>query len=391
MAIYESSTVSRADLERIAKNNVCLVCGCPLWLYNDVSKEPHRIYLSCSTQSHQGIKRDYRPAREKGILELKGELEKTMTTEAADKLTKYTGARELAKHEAKEIIESLFPQAPAIEQERAILTCVSYRLNPLAKHVFLIPFKRKFKDGTTSTTWALVMGIKAKRLLANRPLPGSNEPRPFSYIDDTPRVMTEEEQRKIFGQLQSDRLNVITKLQDPKTGAVAVGYGFWMNNDTVYGTDKGNTAFNMAAIRSEAQAIDRLRPGEMPETLGVVDERVIADEPVSKTKVIDVTAKAMPQPAEVVVQPEEEWDAIPGEPDEKPPTDVILANGLNLTWFKESLISLQAKKLPNWSNTAVAAYLAAVFQVEGKTLTEMLEKLTKDQVIKFVGEVSKAL
>ena len=276
MAIYESETVSRTDLEAVAKRNRCAVCGGRLWLYLNYQKkldgEPYWRYLSCDQEGHEGIARGY---REPSAI-LKKEYEDMVTKTGTNKLALYVGKRELQKNEAKEIIESLFPDAPKIEQERAILTCVSYRLNPLNKHVFLIPFNRKNKEGqVVRTDWALVMGIKAKRLLANRPVPGSAKPRPFSYIDNTPRVMTPEEQMTIFGEVLQDRVSVITKLQDPETHAVVVGYGSWRKSDAVYGTEKGNTAFNMAAIRSESQALDRLRPGEMPEGVETADESVI--------------------------------------------------------------------------------------------------------------------
>lgn len=179
---------------------------------------------------------------------------------------KYVGQATLQKVELREIIVSLFPEAPELEMARAIMLCASYGLNPLNKHVFLIPFNK----GKPNEAWATVMGIKAKRLLASRR-------GPFSYMDGTPRVMTEQERMSTFGQLDTDRLWVITKLRDPKTGAEAVGYGFWLFEDELRGANKGNSEFNMASIRSESQALDRLRPGEMPQGIEAVDETIDAE------------------------------------------------------------------------------------------------------------------
>jgi hypothetical protein len=86
---------------------------------------------------------------------------------------------------------------------------------------------------------------------------------------------------------------------------------------------------------------------------------------------------------------EDDWDKIPKT--DTPPTDTVLPNGLNLTWVKESLATLQAKKLPAWSNVAVATHLKSMYQVEGDKLSTMLGKLTEEPVGKFVAEVSKAL
>jgi hypothetical protein len=85
---------------------------------------------------------------------------------------------------------------------------------------------------------------------------------------------------------------------------------------------------------------------------------------------------------------DDDWDKIVQA--DVPPADTILPNGLNLTWVKESLATLQSKKLLSWSNVAVATHLRSMYQVEGEKLTVMLGKLTKEQVGKFVAEVSKA-
>ena len=185
----------------------------------------------------------------------------------ADALAKYVGQTSLQKVELQDIIETLWPEAPQVEKAKAIMLCATYGLNPLNKHIFLIPFNK----GEPDETWALVMSIHCKRLLASRR-------GPFSYVDNTPRIMTDDEQLKVFGEVLNDRLYVITKLRDPKTGAESVGYGFWLNKDKPKGENKGNTRFNMAAVRSESQAIDRLRPGEMPLGIEGVEESAIEAE-----------------------------------------------------------------------------------------------------------------
>lgn len=183
-------------------------------------------------------------------------------------LAKYEGVTSLTKPEAKEILMAVFPDAPDPEITRAMILCAGYGLNPLMKHVFLIPFNK----GKENETWATVLGIKAKRLLASRKAS-------YSYVDNTPRVMTAEEQKQIFGEVYTDKIMVITKVRDPATGGEAPGYGAWPKNQAPYGMDKGNSQFNMAAIRSESQALDRLRPGEMPVGVEVMPEEV-ADEAI---------------------------------------------------------------------------------------------------------------
>ena len=194
-------------------------------------------------------------------------MEQELGPEKTKALDKYMGVVSLTKPQAKEILVAVFPEAPDSEIARAVMLCASYGLNPLMKHIFLIPFKRKEKGVVVGEDWVTVMGIKAKRLLSSRR--GS-----YSYVEGTPRVMTEQEQRATFGETDTSKLWVVTKVKDPATGAEAVGYGFWPQDSQPYGTEKGNTKFNMAAIRSESQALDRLRPGEMPEGIEVMPEEI---------------------------------------------------------------------------------------------------------------------
>lgn len=187
-------------------------------------------------------------------------------------LEKYHGVTSLTRPQALEILQKVYPGAPEGEMTRAVLLCTSYSLNPLMGHVFLIPFKTK----GGGETWATVLGIKAKRLLASRR-------HPISYVDDTPRLMTEEEQKRVFGRVDKRLITAITVLQEPSTGATARGYGTWEADKEPYGTDKGNSAENMAFIRSESRALDRLCPGEMPVGVEVIDEQFAGD----KTSVIE--------------------------------------------------------------------------------------------------------
>ena len=211
------------------------------------------------------------------------------------------GVVSLTKPQAKEILLAVFPEAPESEITRAMILCANYGLNPLMKHVFLIPFNRKKNGVIVGTDWVTVLGIKAKRLLASRR-------GPYSYIEDTPRVMTDAEQKKTFGQVEPEKLWVITKGKDPTTGAEAVGHGFWPKNKEPYGTDKGNTAFNMAAIRSESQMVDRLRPGEMPEGIDVVPEEMAEGVIEGEYKVVNgTTGEKTESKPESEAPPKEHW------------------------------------------------------------------------------------
>ena len=206
------------------------------------------------------------------------ELGKEKTTE----LAQYLRAKTLSPKIAATILRSIWPEAPDLEVAKAALLCASYGLNPLMKHVFLVKF---------GNNWSTILALRATRLIASRK-------HRYSYLDG-PRVMTEEEQGKTFGAADNAKIWVITILQD-ENGNKAPGYGGIDLKATIYGTDKGNTAFNMASARSERQAFERLFPSDMPTGVEVEDERFLegvfeALPPTSPTK---QPPKAPPSPKE---------------------------------------------------------------------------------------------
>ncbi len=275
MPIYEGKARPMEALEKLQDRNVCKECGASLGLFWDAEK--CKVFLACNEwrrTHHEGIERPASRYELEGLgaLTIKARreiMESQIGVAKARQLAKYEGVAALTKRQVMEIIDILWPGAPPPEKAKAAALCISYRLNPLAKHVYLIPFNTwADKEHTKKkTVWATVLGIGATRLMAARK--GT-----FSYVDDTPRIMTTEEQEKRFGQSYPDRIYAIVKVKDPATGAEVPGYGWWPRGTKAYGEDKGNTPFNMASNRAERQGLDRLRPGEMPSNVEVMDESI---------------------------------------------------------------------------------------------------------------------
>jgi len=175
----------------------------------------------------------------------------------------------LTQQGAVKMLSVLYPDATRNESGKSAiikgaLICRDYGLNPAMDHIFLIPYKNK---QTNTLTWSVVRGIKASRLICGRE-------KSYGYIDNTPRVMTEVEQETIFGEVDKGNLVVICKIKD-RDGNEFPGYGRWPKGIDPKGIEKGNSKFNMAAIRAERQALDKLNPGAMPADVDVVDERFI--------------------------------------------------------------------------------------------------------------------
>lgn len=310
---------------KIVNHSTCAVCGGQL-SYGITAEGEYEVI--CPHTDHKGWVREKSTwQRWKDgeaiplIIEnrLKDKEEKQMSNqlghEKAMALEKYQGVRMLTKSNAAEILRTIWPKAPAVEVTKAALLCASYGLNPLMSHVFLIPFK-----GKAGETWATVMGIKATRLIASRRTR-------YSY-QDGPRIMSEKEQEKIRGTIDPDNIWAITVLADEQ-GNKAPGYGSWPRSQAVYGSDKGNTSLNMAMIRSERNAFDRLIPGDMPASVDVLDERFVdaqyQEVPQAHARVLplktegkepiptDTTTPASTSPASVEIPggdiiPERFWD-----------------------------------------------------------------------------------
>ena len=269
MPLSESDETSRDKLFELRKQQVCSECGGMLNVFQDDNKDsPNfgKAFLACNDWQrthHEGISKEARIFTE-NIESRRQEMEKEIGIKRTKTLEKYSYGALATETEAMEVLETIWPKAPLIEKKKAAMLCVSYQLNPLMRHVFLLAFN----EGKTNEKWAIVLGIQANRIIAHR---AGN----FSYVDNTPRVMTKPEQEIIFGETFEDRIWAITKLKDNQ-GNEAVGYGCYMKSETPYGSEKGNTKANMAFIRSERQAMDRLFAGKMPEQqFEVADERFL--------------------------------------------------------------------------------------------------------------------
>jgi len=279
--------------------------------------------------------------------------------EKATKLRKYEGVVSLTRMQAMEILKTIWPKAPEFEVLKAAMICHQYGLNPLMKHLFLIPFKRKEQGKVVGEDWVAVLGIKTNRLIAQRC-------HNYSYLDLTPRRMTDQEQEKVLGEVDDSRVWAITMIKDVDTGAKAMGVGSWPKDEVPYGVEKGNTKLNMACIRSERQALDRQYPGEMPQGIEVIDEEYV---PIEGKSLISLPEGDTGGAKEISAE------EIEGE-----------GFHIDLTWLEES------KKDLKWTDETMLSFLASPpYKVSGKSVTEALNKLTREQAEDFVKEINARL
>lgn len=381
MPIYESEALSREELYELRKRNCCQQCGGRLDVFLDL--DSGKAFLACADwlrSHHEGIERaahEYEP----DIVTGREMMVEDLGQEKATKLVKYQGVVSLTREQAREILGTIWPDAPEVEVLKAAIICHQYGLNPLMKHVFLIPFKRRERGVVVGEDWVIVLGIKTNRLLAHR----SGD---FSYLDGTPRIMTEEEQKSILGSVDSLRIWAITKLKDGK-GNEAPGYGSWPHSETPHGAEKGNTKTNMAFVRSERNALDRLFPGEMPQGIDVID----GDYAPPPSLISPAGGEKIGGAAEEGEEEEEPDATISSPPKGQPPKSErapaeLEGEGfhIDLTWLNESLKEL------NWSLDTAKTFLISQYHVAGTgTLEEVIKRLTREQAESFVHEIQNRL
>jgi len=255
------------EAQKFQARNRCAVCSGEPQLFPG----PNQGYeVRCNKPEHKGFTRELTPteAYDAGYnmpiyiadrieYRRRRQMEQELGDEKTRALAPYQGVTTLTQEQAGMILRTIWPKAPNVEVFKAALICKMYSLNPLMKHLFLVEFK-----GREGSTWAPIIGIQATRLIASRQ-------RPYTYLDG-PRMMTKDEQMSIFGGCDDTVWRALTIITDTN-GNQAPGYGSWPKATPVYGADKGNSQQNMAFIRSERQAFDRLFPGEMPQGVEVGD------------------------------------------------------------------------------------------------------------------------
>ncbi len=281
----------RNELEKLRRRHLCAECGAELCVFVDYPEM--KPYLACADYQrthHEGIAERLSEYQKKGIeaLNLETRREIMVSThgeEKTNKLIQYIGATALTKVQAREIINTIWPgaeKASPAEVYKAIAICEQYHLNPLMGHIFLVPFDKKDNTGNViGTSFIAIRGIGSDRLIASRK-------HAWTFLDFSPRIMTGDEEKKVYGEKDPNKLRVVSIMRDIKTGAEVYGYGEWAKTksykDKIYanepkGTDKGNSIFNMAAIRAERNGLAKLYPADMPSgDMPVEDEHFIQSE-----------------------------------------------------------------------------------------------------------------
>jgi len=383
MAHYYPEDDSPDNIRKLIRQNVCAKCGRQLYAYLDEEK---KVYLACSNQQHEGIAREYQPPIEdyRSNIRREIEMEQQHGREASKALATIPKQGQLTQPQAERILSLVYPGCPQEEIVRCAILCRDFSLHPLMKEVYLIPFK----DKSGKENYATVLGINATRkLMAQR---GT-----YSYIDDTPRLMTDDEQKRIFGEVDSKNIVAITKLRT-KDGLEAPGYGRWPKDKAPYGTDKGNTKANMAFIRSERNAFGRLSPDALPPGVEIVDEAYAQVPDIGKVGA--VTGEIVAGEVIEINEPSPQVDSEPTEvikSEAIEPTEgkaLFPDSIIDMEWLNESLVTLRKKDEKTWGEESLLSFMRLSYKgVEGNTVFEVASKLDNGKAAHLVKVIQDAL
>lgn len=323
-----------------------------------------KYMLRCANDlAHEGIKRPYSP---------------TINEERLKTMVNNTGVtirgNAVTEIQARTWVNQLWGDAPDPDKAKAVIICTQYGLNPLAKHLYLIPFNvkvnKKGEPEKWGTKWEIVYAIKAKRLIAYNSRPETS----FGYEDKSPRLMTPDEEKQIYGAVDDKFYSAITILLDDK-GRRYYGSGRWPKATDPYGSDKGNSGQHMAQIRSESDALERYAPSGLP-NMQIIDSEYLEIEDTRKT-IAESDSKVL-------------FD------NEDPKVGGIYVNGVKVDKLPERKSEPEfdfkdtIEKLA-WPYAEVRDYLRKTYGVKGVTPSECIASLSPADKNKFITELKRRL
>jgi hypothetical protein len=374
------------EMQRMERDGyICQVCRARVTVAWGGAYKISQYILRCTKDiNHAGVVRPYVPSSFE-IIERR-EIQAMTQNNTAVGFHRMTA---LSQARANQIIESLWGSAPPVEKLKAAMICVDYGLNPLAKHLFLVGYEHKENGKVDRVDWSIIYGIKAKRVIAYRH--GY-----FAYADNTPRLMTEEEEKRIYGEPDPKYCRAITILIDEK-GNKFPGYGQWAktktwdNKESVNnpkGSDKGNTISNMALIRSESNALEKFAPGEMPPPGDTIDAdfEELPDHSGLKADALTGEIKEIETKQDPKYAPTKAEPAAKERMTTAPPATVMppFITGVDMDWLNASLHEL------NWKGV-IKDYLAVKFHCLSPRVSGCLLEMKPEEITEFLKEVQNRL
>lgn len=387
------------EMTQIVRRNVCSECGAELTIYTVPEKKSLRAGCVVNKE-HQGFieRTTYTQEFRRGAdihPSIRDKIERKMILPGGQPI-----------EVALSMIQTRFPRADMDEPSAALFLwdCVRLDLDPLLGEIFPATFKTKTKEGTEKKVVQPLISEDGWLSLAARACPEAWAGPPktmrleeYLQTQDAYKGKTYTEVKEIANEIKKDLCKdpeayVWVAIGHRKNQEDTIGYGWYKSGE------EGVVAKNLPGNQARVRAIKRWVREVFPEAKAKMKEMTAtwmerANEVSDIQKVIEaeyhiVTNDEKPGEQKVAALPkarsQSKKDTQTNTEDE-PPGKAVEGNGFNidLTWLKES------QKTLNWSDTTMLSFLASEpYKASGKTVTEALGKLTREQAEEFTKQIN---
>jgi len=378
------------EWKQLMQDNCCAECGCDLTIKTIM--EHSTLYFGCPNTEHHGfIEREtYTQAFRRGA-----EVHPAIRDNIERKMI-LPGGQPVGV--ALSMIQTRFPRADMDEPSAALFLwdCVRLDLDPLLGEIFPATFKTKAKDGTEKRVVQPIISEDGWLSLAARACPEAWGGPPktmrleeYLQTQDAYKEKPYTEVKEIAKEIKQDLC------RDPEAYVwVAIGHRKDQDDTIGYGwykkAEEGVVAKNLPGNQARVRAIKRWVREVFPE---------------AKAKMKEMTATWMERAGDVrdiqnVI--EAEYHIVTEEPPSKPEGDKKIGGAgekgegepvaeaaegegftIDLIWLKES------QKALKWSDDTLKTFLVSQYKVSPQgTLSEVLQRLTREQAEDFVKEIN---
>ncbi len=167
-----------------------------------------------------------------------------------------------------EFLANYYPYSGVADRIKVAQYLHFYRVPP--DLIYLIPYRNKGRAKAIGCEcesfeecvhkdkgiydWAMVRSEKARWMIASHG-------RTLVEVEPT-HIMSEAEEIKYYAKVDPTKIRAVAHIKDLKSGAEVYGFGHWIRGKYPKGTDKGNSAEDMAILRAGTKACNKLPPAE---------------------------------------------------------------------------------------------------------------------------------
>ena len=395
------------EMKRIARDFVCGECGADLQLHTVPERATLRV--GCFNPDHHGF-----VERETWTQAFRrGEIVHPAIQSAIERKMILPGGQPVGV--ALSMIQTRFPRADMDEPSAALFLwdCVRLDLDPLLGEIFPATFKTKARDGTEKKVVQPIISEDGWLSLAARGCAKDWAGPPRTMRLEEHLQMQDAYKEKPYTEVKEIAKEIKADLcKDPEAYVwVAIGHRKDQDDTIAYGwykkSEEGVVAKNLPGNQARVRAIKRWvrevfpeakakmkemtatwmeRAGDVRDIQNVIqaEYHIVTEEPpklaekAGKTTGEKVGAAA-PKPKAQARKAE----TSPAAVEEK--TETVEGEGfrIDLTWLRES------QKALKWTDETMKTFVLSKYKVDVRgALTEVLQRLTREQVEEFVKEIN---